>query len=171
MTLTMKNASQYRQHVAAWMAPVRARVKLVSEGLFAGVVEYSARGFMGSVVVSDPDPGRLNEIGTQLWSSGFGDGPISTGLAGLDNCRGEAEILCHFGFVLESFGVEQLGGVLPGDDRADAWVCLEQRDFRGVSFLVEGLLDLIHHRLELLLDELELFDEHIEAEAQLPGQF
>lgn len=39
MTLTMKNASQYRQHVAAWMAPVRARVKLVSEGLFAGVVD------------------------------------------------------------------------------------------------------------------------------------
>lgn len=39
MTLAMKNASQYCQHVAAWMAPVRARVKPVSEGLFAGVLD------------------------------------------------------------------------------------------------------------------------------------
>jgi menaquinone-dependent protoporphyrinogen oxidase len=36
MTLTMKNAAQYRSHVASWLEPVRALVRPVSEGLFAG---------------------------------------------------------------------------------------------------------------------------------------
>lgn len=36
MTLAMRNADQYRGHVADWLAPVRALVKPVSEGLFAG---------------------------------------------------------------------------------------------------------------------------------------
>ena len=36
MTLAMRNADQYRGHVADWLAPVRALVRPVSEGLFAG---------------------------------------------------------------------------------------------------------------------------------------
>ena len=36
MTLTMKNGEQYRDHVSSWLDPVRALVRPVSEGLFAG---------------------------------------------------------------------------------------------------------------------------------------
>ena len=36
MTLTMKNGGQYRGHVSSWLDPVRALVRPVSEGLFAG---------------------------------------------------------------------------------------------------------------------------------------
>ena len=39
MTLTMRNAEQYRNHVASWLAPVRALVHPVGEGLFAGGLE------------------------------------------------------------------------------------------------------------------------------------
>lgn len=39
MTLTMKNAEQYRSHVATWLDPVRALVRPVSEGLFPGVLD------------------------------------------------------------------------------------------------------------------------------------
>lgn len=39
MTLTMKNAGQYRSHVATWLDPVRALVQPVSEGLFAGALD------------------------------------------------------------------------------------------------------------------------------------
>jgi menaquinone-dependent protoporphyrinogen oxidase len=39
MTLTMRG--DYRQHVATWLEPVRALVKPVSEGLFAGVLEIA----------------------------------------------------------------------------------------------------------------------------------
>lgn len=38
MTLSMKN-SNYRQPVAAWLAPVRSLVQPVSEGLFAGALD------------------------------------------------------------------------------------------------------------------------------------
>ncbi len=38
MTLTMRNGEQYRTHVATWLEPVRALVKPVSEGLFAGAL-------------------------------------------------------------------------------------------------------------------------------------
>lgn len=41
MTLSMKNGEQYRSHVATWMNPVRALVKPVSEGLFAGALDIS----------------------------------------------------------------------------------------------------------------------------------
>jgi menaquinone-dependent protoporphyrinogen oxidase len=41
MTLTMRNADQYRSHVAHWLAPVRALVSPVSEGLFAGALDIS----------------------------------------------------------------------------------------------------------------------------------
>jgi menaquinone-dependent protoporphyrinogen oxidase len=39
MTLAMRNAEQYRLHVADWMEPVRAQVRPVSEGLFAGALD------------------------------------------------------------------------------------------------------------------------------------
>ena len=39
MTLTMRG--DYRQHVATWLEPVRALVKPVSEGLFAGALEIA----------------------------------------------------------------------------------------------------------------------------------
>ena len=38
MTLAMKKGD-YREHVANWLSPVRALVKPVSEGLFAGVLD------------------------------------------------------------------------------------------------------------------------------------
>ncbi len=41
MTLAMRNADQYRSHVATWLDPVRALVKPVSEGLFTGVLQIS----------------------------------------------------------------------------------------------------------------------------------
>jgi menaquinone-dependent protoporphyrinogen oxidase len=36
MTLAMPSAEKYRAHVATWLEPVRAMVKPVGEGLFAG---------------------------------------------------------------------------------------------------------------------------------------
>jgi len=39
MTLTMKNGEQYRSHVSTWLEPVRALVRPVSEGLFAGALD------------------------------------------------------------------------------------------------------------------------------------
>ena len=41
MTLAMPSADKYRQGVADWLAPVRALVKPVSEGLFAGALDIS----------------------------------------------------------------------------------------------------------------------------------
>lgn len=41
MTLAMKNGQQYRSHVASWLAPVRAMVPTLSEGLFSGALEIS----------------------------------------------------------------------------------------------------------------------------------
>ncbi len=38
MTLAMKNGN-YREQVSAWLAPVRAEVRPVSEGLFAGALD------------------------------------------------------------------------------------------------------------------------------------
>jgi len=39
MTLTMRNAEQYRSHVATWLDPVRAQVRPMSEGLFPGALD------------------------------------------------------------------------------------------------------------------------------------
>jgi menaquinone-dependent protoporphyrinogen oxidase len=39
MTLSMKDAEKYRTHVATWLDPVRALVKPISEGLFAGALD------------------------------------------------------------------------------------------------------------------------------------
>lgn len=41
MTLAMKNGEQYRSHVATWLDPVRALVRPVSEGLFAGGLDIN----------------------------------------------------------------------------------------------------------------------------------
>jgi menaquinone-dependent protoporphyrinogen oxidase len=41
MTPSMRNADKYRQGVAEWLAPVRALVRPVSEGLFAGALDIS----------------------------------------------------------------------------------------------------------------------------------
>jgi len=41
MTLAMRNGEQYRSHVATWLDPVRALVRPVSEGLFAGGLDIS----------------------------------------------------------------------------------------------------------------------------------
>ncbi|MBN1219260.1 MAG: flavodoxin domain-containing protein [Anaerolineae bacterium] len=41
MTLAMPGAAKYREHVASFLQPVRALVRPVSEGLFAGVLDIS----------------------------------------------------------------------------------------------------------------------------------
>jgi menaquinone-dependent protoporphyrinogen oxidase len=41
MTLAMKNGEQYRSNVSNWLEPVRALVRPVSEGLFAGVLDIA----------------------------------------------------------------------------------------------------------------------------------
>ena len=41
MTLAMPKGQEYRPAVAAWLEPVRALVKPVSEGLFAGTLDLS----------------------------------------------------------------------------------------------------------------------------------
>jgi len=41
ITLAMSNSDQYRQAVAGWIEPVRAQVRPVSEGLFAGRLDFS----------------------------------------------------------------------------------------------------------------------------------
>ena len=41
ITLAMSNSEQYRKAVAAWIEPVRAQVRPVSEGLFAGILDFS----------------------------------------------------------------------------------------------------------------------------------
>jgi menaquinone-dependent protoporphyrinogen oxidase len=41
ITLAMPGAEKFREGVAGWMQPVRALVKPMSEGLFAGVLDFS----------------------------------------------------------------------------------------------------------------------------------
>lgn len=41
ITLAMSNSDQYRQAVSDWIHPVRAQVKPVSEGLFAGMLDFT----------------------------------------------------------------------------------------------------------------------------------
>jgi menaquinone-dependent protoporphyrinogen oxidase len=47
MTLAMPNADKYREHVADFLQPVRALVKPVSEGLFAGVLDIGKISSLG----------------------------------------------------------------------------------------------------------------------------
>lgn len=41
ITLAMSNSEQYRSAVKKWIAPVRAQVRPLSEGLFAGMLDFS----------------------------------------------------------------------------------------------------------------------------------
>ena len=41
ITLAMSNSEQYRSAVAGWVAPIRALVRPLSEGLFAGRLDFS----------------------------------------------------------------------------------------------------------------------------------
>ena len=41
ITLAMSNTEPYRQAVAGWIQPVRTQVKPISEGLFAGLLDFS----------------------------------------------------------------------------------------------------------------------------------
>jgi len=41
ITMAMKNAEKYRTGVAGWVAPVRAMVRPVDEGFFAGMLDFS----------------------------------------------------------------------------------------------------------------------------------
>jgi len=41
ITLAMSNAEQYRRAVREWIAPVRTKINPVSEGLFAGRLDFS----------------------------------------------------------------------------------------------------------------------------------
>jgi menaquinone-dependent protoporphyrinogen oxidase len=41
ITLAMSNSEQYRQAVSKWVEPVRAQVKPLSEGLFAGMLDFN----------------------------------------------------------------------------------------------------------------------------------
>ncbi|MBI5054090.1 MAG: flavodoxin domain-containing protein [Chloroflexi bacterium] len=41
ITLAMSNSDQYRAAVAGWVAPVRELVRPVSEGLFAGMLDFN----------------------------------------------------------------------------------------------------------------------------------
>jgi ubiquinone/menaquinone biosynthesis C-methylase UbiE len=52
MTLAMRNGESYRPFVAEFLAPVRALVKPVSEGLFAGALDSRARCLRPSLAIS-----------------------------------------------------------------------------------------------------------------------
>lgn len=41
ITLAMSNSDQYRSTVAAWVSPVRSMVRPLSEGLFAGMLDFN----------------------------------------------------------------------------------------------------------------------------------
>jgi menaquinone-dependent protoporphyrinogen oxidase len=41
ITLAMSNSDQYRSAVSAWVSPVRAMVRPLSEGLFAGMLDFN----------------------------------------------------------------------------------------------------------------------------------
>lgn len=49
-TLTMKDGEKYRPGLVEWMAPVRALVKPVSEGYFAGTLDFSKLPFAFNVL-------------------------------------------------------------------------------------------------------------------------
>jgi menaquinone-dependent protoporphyrinogen oxidase len=64
MTLAMREGEKYRPQVAEWTAPVRALVRPVSEGLFAGALEIGKIPSFGD---------RLKfkiSVATGIWSEG-----------------------------------------------------------------------------------------------------
>jgi menaquinone-dependent protoporphyrinogen oxidase len=50
ITLSMANASQYREGLKSWMSPVRTLVRPVSEGYFAGALDFSKLPFSFNVL-------------------------------------------------------------------------------------------------------------------------
>jgi menaquinone-dependent protoporphyrinogen oxidase len=50
ITLSMANASQYREGLKAWMSPIRELVRPVSEGYFAGALDFSKLTFSFDVL-------------------------------------------------------------------------------------------------------------------------
>ncbi|MGD0751955.1 MAG: flavodoxin domain-containing protein [Anaerolineales bacterium] len=50
ITLSMANADQYREGLKAWMSPVRELVRPVSEGYFAGALDFSKLPFSFNVL-------------------------------------------------------------------------------------------------------------------------
>ena len=50
ITLAMSNTDQYRSAVAGWVSPIRAMVKPLSEGLFAGMLDFSKLPFNWATV-------------------------------------------------------------------------------------------------------------------------
>ena len=50
ITLSMANASQYREGLKSWMSPVRTLVQPVSEGYFAGALDFSKLPFSFNVL-------------------------------------------------------------------------------------------------------------------------
>jgi menaquinone-dependent protoporphyrinogen oxidase len=50
ITLAMSNTDPYRQAVTEWIQPVRALVKPISEGLFAGLLDFSKLPFNGDTL-------------------------------------------------------------------------------------------------------------------------
>jgi menaquinone-dependent protoporphyrinogen oxidase len=51
ITMAMKNATNYRQGVLSWVAPVRSMVKPLSEGLFAGMLDFKKLPFSWNVLM------------------------------------------------------------------------------------------------------------------------
>jgi menaquinone-dependent protoporphyrinogen oxidase len=51
ITLSMKNSDQYRSGILEWMAPVRSQVRPVSEGIFAGSLDFSKIPFSFSALM------------------------------------------------------------------------------------------------------------------------
>ncbi len=50
ITLSMANAAQYREGLKNWMSPVRALVRPVSEGYFAGTLDFSRLPFSFNIL-------------------------------------------------------------------------------------------------------------------------
>jgi menaquinone-dependent protoporphyrinogen oxidase len=50
ITLSMPNAGQYRDGLKSWMSPVRDLVRPVSEGYFAGALDFSKLSFSPNVL-------------------------------------------------------------------------------------------------------------------------
>ncbi len=64
ITLSMANADQYREGLKAWMSPVRDMVRPVSEGYFAGGLDFSKLPFSLNVLAM-----RFVAL-TEMWKEG-----------------------------------------------------------------------------------------------------
>ena len=64
ITLSMANAGQYREGLKGWMSPVRSLVRPVSEGYFAGALDFSKLPFSFNVL------GMRLVVLTGMWKEG-----------------------------------------------------------------------------------------------------